>query len=90
MQSGLPLILEEMDRLMKGRPSSRSQGPTETSLATASAGYAKNLVLRHACPRMHVKEYVVNKVLRCSRWTVVPRRWMDQVESRTMDTLQTR
>ena len=73
VQSGLPLILEEMGRLiMKGRPSSRSQWPTETSLATASAGYAKNLVLQHAYPRTYVKEYVVNKGLKSSRWAVVP------------------
>jgi hypothetical protein len=73
VQSGLPLIPEEMGRLiMKRRPSSRSQGPTKTSLATASAGYAKNLVLRHAYPRTHVKEYVVNKGLKCSRWAIVP------------------
>lgn len=57
MRLARPPILEEMNRLKsKGRPSSRSQGPTGTSLATVSAGYARNLVLRHAYPRVRVKE----------------------------------
>jgi hypothetical protein len=57
MRLARPPIPEEAGRLnSKGRPSSLSQGPTGTSLATATAGYTKNLELQHACPSARVRE----------------------------------
>ena len=91
MRPARPPIPEETGRLnSKGRPSSLSQEPTGTSLATAKAGYMKSLELQHACPRVGVRKRAVNKGLKRSRWAVVRHRWTNQVEPRTMGILQTR
>ena len=62
MRPARPPIPEETGRLnSKGRPSSLSQEPTGTNLATATAEYTKNLELQHACPRVRVRGQAVNK-----------------------------